>query len=168
MRKSLVFVVAAVLLAPLSAHASQWTAVGATGSIVSFNLYQPCLNCVISQIAGATAGGMTYLSGASNNPITVTYNVNASDTLPLWTTLTMGYSGATASGSTVSATLYSMTSSGVRTSICTANSTTFTTLSTCTFSSSAIDFSSAAYYVEVIVDRNSSSQFPKINYLSLN
>jgi hypothetical protein len=166
-------VAAIVLLTPLSAHAlSQWTAAGVTGSIASYNIRIGFTGSgtVAYQIAGGNGAGMSYFnsSNSGTDPFTVVYNVTSSEIQPLWTTLTIGYSGVV-SGASIVATLYQVTpATGGRTALCSATSTSFTSLQSCTFSSSSLDFSSYAYYVEAIVDRSSSSQLPTINYVSIN
>ena len=135
MRKLCMLVIAAVMLTPLSAYATtQWTAVGATGSIVSWNYVS---NPPIYIALGSGAGMTYYSNNSGTNPFTVAYNVHSGETQPAWTTLTMGYSGVV-SGTSITATLYSVDpATGSRTSICSAASTTSTTLSSCTFSSSS-------------------------------
>lgn len=171
-KSSAVLTLATILLAPLSTHASQWTAAGVTGTIASYNIRVVYAASVplFYQIAAGNASGMSYSSSSSSgtDPFTVVYNVTSDEPRPLWTTLKIGYSGVV-SGTSIGATLYRVTpTTGSRAAICSINGTTSTTVGSCTFSSSSFDFSNYAYYVEVVVDRSSSSQLPTINYLGIN
>jgi hypothetical protein len=163
------FVGAIILLMPFPAHAvSQWTAAGTTGTIASPNLRYEIHGSLVSYlIASGNGGGMSYSSEKSGvDPFRIAYNITSSELQPLWTTLTMGYSGVV-SGTSAVATLYRVAPAGNQTMICSAASTTTKTLTSCSFSSTSFDFSSYAYYVEVVVDRNSTSQLPTVNYLSV-
>ncbi|HEX6898089.1 MAG TPA: hypothetical protein VF789_00165 [Thermoanaerobaculia bacterium] len=168
MRKFSVLVIVAILLAPLTAHAlSQWTAVGVSGSFASANIK---IGTFTTPIGVGNGVGITYYAGsaAGTDPFPVAYNVTSYETLPPWTTLTIGYSGVV-SGTSIVATLYSVApATGIRTAICSVSSLTTTTTTSCTFSSSSMDFSTNAYYVEVIIDRSTTSQFPTINYVGIN
>jgi hypothetical protein len=167
-RKIYALVVTTILLAPLSARAvSQWTAVGVSGTFASANVK---IGTFTSPIGIGSGVGITYYGGsaAGTDPFPIAYNVTSYETLPPWTTLTIGYSGVV-SGTSIVATLYSVApATGTRTAICSASSLTTTTTGSCTFSSSSMDFSANAYYVEVIIDRSTTSQFPTINYVGLN
>ncbi len=168
MRKVFAPMIAAILLAPLSAHASsQWTAVGVSGSFASANIK---VGAFTAPVGVGNGVGITYYAGsiAGTDPFPVAYNVTSYETLPAWTTLTIGYSGVV-SGTSIVATLYSVApATGSRTAICSASSLTTTTTSSCTFSSTSMDFSANAYYVEVIIDRSTTSQFPTINFVGIN
>lgn len=174
MKSQAALIIAAVLLTPPSAGAlSQWSTVGAAGTVVSPSIVlfsYPTGGVYSEPLAGGNGAGMTYNftgSGTSTNPFTVAYNVASPELRPAWTTLTIGYSGVN-SGSLITATLYSVApATGARTAICSVSSLTTTTTRSCTFSATTFDFSASAYYVEVVVDRDSTSQRPTINYLGI-
>lgn len=175
MKNRAVLVVAALLLTPLSAGAvSQWSAVGATGTVTtpSVTLFAYPTGGVYSEpLAGENGAGISYNFTGSGvgetNPFSVAYNVTSPELQPAWTTLTIDYSGVN-SGSLITATLYSVApATGVRTAICSVSSLTTTTTRSCTFSVTTFDFSANGYYVEATISRNSTSQRPTLNYLSI-
>lgn len=176
MKNLATLVVTAVLLTPLSANAaSQWSAAGATGTIVSVAnvaFFFVLDDRYTAPLAGGNGPGISYFytfstGGTENNPFSVAYNVTSPELQPAWTTLTIVYSGVN-SGSLITATLYGVAAAtGARTAICSVSSVTTTTNRSCTFSSTALDFSANAYYVEATIDRSSTSQRPTLNYLSI-
>lgn len=171
------FLVAAVLLMPLSADAqSQWSSVGAAGTVVSADFAvwgYPTGGVYTTPLAGANGAGVSYLVGDAgwpeNEPFFVAYNITSPDLQPAWTTFTITYSGVTSSGSSIAATLYSVSpTTGARTAICSVSSLTTTTTRSCTFSSTTFDFNANGYYVEAKIDRSSDSQRPTLNFLKIN
>jgi hypothetical protein len=177
MKKQAALLVAAVLLLPLSVGAaSKWTAAGATGTIVSPSVAlfsYPTGGVYSVPLAGGNGSGITYnfttsTGGTQNDPFVVAYNVVSPDLQPAWTTLTITYSGVN-SGSLITAIIYGVSSTtGARTAICSVSSLTTTTTQSCTFGSTTLNFGANAYYVEVTIDRSSTSQRPTLNYLSIN
>jgi hypothetical protein len=175
MKNPAVLVVAAVLLMPLSAEAvSQWSSVGAAGTVTSPSIATfafPTGGIYTAPLAGGNGSGITYNFGDSGNdtdPFFVAYNVTSPELQPAWTTLTITYSNVTSTGSVITATLYSVSSTtGARTAICSVSSLTTTTTRSCTFGSTTFDFNTKAYYVEAMIDRSSDSQRPTLNLLKI-
>lgn len=153
-------VVVAILLFPLSSYAAQWTAAGVTGSISPSS----------PNAAPAWNGpGITYSSGYSGtSSITITYNVTSDTAQPGWTDLTMGYSNAFSAGAVV-VTLYRVSlTTGNRASICSTGNSLIDNIEGCSFAATAVNFDTFAYYVQVVLSRTSTSEFPQINFLKIN
>jgi hypothetical protein len=170
---------AALLLTPLAAHAaSYWTATGSTGVISPQNGYvvsNPITGIdayatVLSWSNSGSGPGITYNSsytGTGSAP-PVVYNVTSSTAKPGWTGLEIGFTGITTSGSYISATLYQVDpTTGNTTSLCSVGTPVGYNFQGCNFSSTAMDFSSYAYYVQVVLSRTAKTQYPQINYLNV-
>lgn len=177
MKRSALLLVAAVFLMPLSAGAqSQWSSVGAAGTVISadYAVWGYATGGVYTTpLAGGNGSGVSYLFGDAgwpdNDPFLVAYNVTSPELQPAWTTFTITYSGVTSSGSLITATLYRVSpTTGARTAICSVSSLTTTTTRSCTFGSTTFDFNTNGYYVEAKIDRSSDSQKPTLNFLRIN
>lgn len=152
-RASIITVLAFLSLSAI-AGAQVWTAVASTGAIrdTSLNVYS------------ASDAGLSFRSGATGN-IWASYNVtNPKDnsSSPAWTTFefTARNSGSI-SGSFATATLNRIPrGSGSSIALCTAVTPTggAVTTSTCTFSSSLIDFTNYSYNVVVSLGRSDTTQ----------
>jgi hypothetical protein len=145
--------VLALLALSAMAGAQVWTAVASSGAIrdTSINVY------------AASDAALFFRSNATGN-IWATYNVtNPRDiSSPAWTTLefTARNSGSSL-GSYATASLYRVPrGSGSSLAVCTAITPSggVLTTSTCTFSSSIIDFTNNSYYVVVSLGRDNTAQ----------
>jgi len=152
---------ALLLMLPLSAQAANlhWTAVGSTGTVdPSSNGYT------------YTGAGITY-SFSGTFSIQARYNVvNPTGTeTPAWTTLEMGYTDPASGGGSVLAQLIQVDPcTGATSTICTVSSVNATqSCRSCTFSASTINFSTKLYFVQVILNRSNTNQFPTLYTLRI-
>jgi len=152
---------AAVPLAAQTAY--DWSSVGSCG-IMPYGGAQ-ILTGPTMQIGSPFRGTVT-----ARYPVTNTYGSATSDTPP-WTTLTIAYTDDSASGS-VTGTLYAIDKcTGTQTQVCqvvSSDGSNSPQCSSCTFSSSTIDFLNNEYYVEVKVARSVSTANEKIHSLGIN
>jgi hypothetical protein len=147
---------------PFAAHAQplHWTAVGSTGTVdpQSTGIYL------------FTGAGITYNSSGSTVSILARYNVtNTTGTeTPSWTTLEMGYTDPSSGGGVLAQLIQVDPCTGNTTTICSVNSVTATkSCRSCTFASNTINFSTKLYYVQVILNRTSTTQFPTLYTLRI-
>lgn len=162
----------ALLLTPLAGHAiaPPWAAAGNTGTITPGNFwysFNPSTGVLVEGIILTwNNGGITFSSGFNGTgTYSVTYNVTSPQASPGWTTLEMGYS--IASGGGVVTTLYQVNpNTGAKTTLCSVGSATGATYQGCDFTT-AMNFNSFAYYVQVDLGRTAKTQFPQINYLKI-
>lgn len=153
LRTSGILVLALLALSAM-AGAQVWTAVASSGAIrdTSINVY------------AASDAALFFRSNATGN-IWATYNVtNPRDTSssPAWTTLEFtARNNGSSLGALATASLYRVPrGSGSSLAVCTAITPAggVLTTSTCTFSSSLIDFTNNSYYVVVSLGRDNTSQ----------
>jgi len=143
---------AALLAVSSNAGAQVWTAVGSTGAVEDTSL------------ANYFAGGssLAFRSGATGT-VAAGYNVTNPLTSgsPAWTTLELTARNAGGSPATfANATLYRVPRTGSSASgLCTlaAPATGATSTTTCTFSSTLVDFANYNYFVRVILGRDSTA-----------
>ena len=170
MRSRLSILAFTALLLALSTSAfavHDWTAVCSTGTVdpTATGFYM---------FAGPE---LTYLSTAtSTNPIIARYNVtntfplNSNPDMPGWTTLELGYSAAGLPAGAITATLIQVEPcTGNQTVLCTVSSTAgvTNTCSDCTFTSTPVNFAAHLYYIQVVLQRASSSLDPIAKTLRL-
>jgi hypothetical protein len=143
---------ALLLLLPLAAAQAvplHWTAVGSGGTV------DPTFN----------GGGQVY-TGAGVSPVgsstslLVRYNVvNPTGTeTPAWTTLEMGYTDTGGGGGVVAQLVQVDPCTGNTTTICSVGSTTATqSCRTCTFANTTFNFATKLYYVQVILNKGTTT-----------
>lgn len=151
-QRNRILIIAVLLLLPFAAAQAvplHWTAVGSAGTV------DPTFN----------GGGVVY-TGAGVNPASTTpsllvrYNVvNPTGTeTPAWTTLEMGYTDTGAGGGVVAQLIQVDPCTGNTTQICSIGSTTATgSCRSCTFANNVINFATKLYYVQVILNKSSTS-----------
>jgi hypothetical protein len=151
-------ILAAALVLPLAAQAGvYWTSIASA--------------CVVdpqSPYYEFVESGLTYLElSSSTSPIQARCNVvTTQDTnAPGWTTLEIGYSNATSNGQ-ITAEIVQVTTGNSITSFCTVSNNSNNGTHTCTFTN-AFDFSTYAYYVDIVIGRAATGEYPQINYVSL-
>lgn len=149
--------IAVLLLLPLAAAQAvplHWTAVGSGGTV------DPVFNNGGGYVY--TNAGITFAGGgAGNNTILARYNVvNPTGTeTPAWTTLEMGYTDTGAGGGVLAQLIQVDPCTGNTTTICSIGSTTATqSCRSCTFANNVINFSTKLYYVQVLLNRTSTTQ----------
>lgn len=170
-RKAVLFAAAALFLTALTASAQTgtWTAVGSTGIADPNPIYAAW--GPISE----TGAGFAPWGGSNSGTVRLRYNVTNTyggglDDTPAWTTLEVGYSNTSLTGS-VTARLYQVNRcSGSRTQLCSVTSSSSSSsgaCSTCNFSSTSFNFANNLYYVEVDVVRSVGTSAPQVNTLRI-
>ncbi|HEX8153406.1 MAG TPA: hypothetical protein VF698_09790 [Thermoanaerobaculia bacterium] len=160
------FLVLALLLAalPAAAQTYDWSAVGSTGVLVTgvggYDTTGPTI-----KHAGTFRSTLTI-----RYPVVNTYGSNSSKTPP-WTTLTSTYTDDGASGSVTTRLVEVDKCSNTETTICTvvsSDGTSAPACSSCTFSSSTMDFANNTYYVEVKLARTNTTALAQIHSVGVN
>jgi len=160
MKNTVRFIAGAALwiFCSLTSQAQTWTAVGSTGAIdpVSF----PHVS-----LAGPA---LTFTSSSSATTLIVRYNVtntfdnNVSPNKPGWTRMEIGYFDPGTTGS-ISGRLFEVDPcTGDERTVCAITSINNTTCASCVIDPTRIDFSTHLYYIQVTVDRTTTTVFPSI------
>src|SRR3954452_16276624 len=151
-QRTRIALIAVLLLLPFAAAQAvplHWTAVGSAGTV------DPTFN----------GGGQVY-TGAGVSPagtvpsLLVRYNVvNPTGTeTPAWTTLEMGYTDTGGGGGVVAQLIQVDPCTGNTTQICSIGSTTATqSCRSCNFASNTINFATKLYYVQVILNKGTTT-----------
>lgn len=165
MRKIILLFALALFAAalPLAAQTYDWSMAGVTGT--------PDTNA-----NGYTYSGPTWsFSGTRTGNLIIRYEVtntygSGTSLTPPWTTLTSSYTDNSTLGSVTTRLLKVDKCNNTETQLCSVTSTDGTDphCSSCTFSSSDIDFANYAYYVEVKLSRTSATATEAIHSVGIN
>jgi hypothetical protein len=159
------FLVLALLLVALPASAQyDWGAAGSTGVLVTGVGGYATVGPTISH-AGTFRSTLTI-----RYPVTNTFGSSQSKT-PAWSTLTSTYTDDGANGSVTARLVEVDKCNSTETTLCTVVSSDGSDApqcSTCTFSSSAIDFANNTYYVEVKLARTTTTALARIHSVGVN
>ncbi len=159
-RTILRWTLAAFLALPLTADASGiWSSVASAGGMLDSG----------TPIYETNGPGITFPLSATSTLLKIRYNVsNTAETNPSWTTFSFSCAGVSATGS-VSATLFQTDlTTGANTALCSASSGTTSGIKSCTFSSTAFDFTQYNYWIIAVVSRSDTSSFPVLFSLRIN
>lgn len=156
----LYWALAAFLALPFTAEASAiWSSVASAGGMLDSG----------TPVYETNGPGITFPPSTASTVLKIRYNVsNTAETNPSWTTFSFSCSGVSTTGS-VSATLFQTDlTTGANTALCTATSGTTSGIKSCTFSSTAFDFTQYNYWILAVVSRSDTSSFPVLFSLRIN
>ena len=159
------FALAALVALPAAAQTYDWSSTGSTGIYDYPSMYKYTVTGPSVKFLSTQTGDILF-----RYPVTNTYGSNTG-TIPGWTTLHGTYTDDSANGS-VTVKLFKVDKcSNAETQLCSFTSSDGTTTpqcTTCTFSSTAIDFANYYYYVEVTLSRSATSANEQIHGVALN
>jgi hypothetical protein len=159
-RTAFLWTFAALLVLPFTAEASNiWSSVASAGGMLDSG----------TPVYETNGPGITFPPSTASTLLKVRYNVaNTAETNPSWTTFSFSCAGVSTTG-TVSAILFqSDLTTGANTALCTATSGTTSGIKSCSFSSTAFDFTQYDYWILAAVSRSDTSSFPVLFSLRIN
>src|SRR5262249_44789743 len=151
---------AAFLALPFTAEASGiWSSIASAGGMLDSG----------TPVYETNGSGITFPPSTASTVLKIRYNVsNTAETNPSWTTLSFSCAGVSATGSVSATFLQTDLTTGVNTILCTATSGTTSGIKSCTFSSTAVDFTQYNYWIIAVVSRSDTNSFPVLFSLRIN
>ena len=143
---------AAFLVLPFAAEASGiWSSVASAGGMLDSG----------TPVYETNGPGLTFPSGATATLLKVRYNVaNTAETNPSWTNLFFQLRRGQRDGQRLGVLDQTDISTGINTAICSVASGTTSGIKSCSFSSTAFDFTQYNYWILAAVSRSDTSSFP--------
>ncbi|HEY0781216.1 MAG TPA: hypothetical protein VGE98_02075 [Thermoanaerobaculia bacterium] len=162
MRRTILFwALAAFLALPFTAQASAiWSSIASGGGMLDS----------ATPVYETNGSGITFpLSSTAATVIKIRYNVsNTAETNPSWTTFSISTAGISTTGSVAATLMQTDLTTAANTTVCSVSSGTTSGIKSCTFSSTAIDFTQYNYWIIAVVSRSDPSSFPAIFSLRIN